>query len=160
MSISIQASNGMALTDVPPPIRPTLNVVFGFVGTSNCAIVAMARPSACIGFDNAEGAVAVAARALERDPVAEAADRDVRDAKTGAVDGHEAVDLSLQALVEEVLHAAQIAEPFFADVADEGDGARRLDLCLMHGANDREQTRQDRGSRRRCPDRAGWCLRA
>ena len=29
MSTSAQASKGMELTDVPPPIRPTLNVVFG-----------------------------------------------------------------------------------------------------------------------------------
>ena len=32
-SISIQASNGIELTDVPPPTRPTLKVVFGSPGT-------------------------------------------------------------------------------------------------------------------------------
>jgi hypothetical protein len=33
MSISIQASYAMELMDVPPPIRPTLNVVLGSDGT-------------------------------------------------------------------------------------------------------------------------------
>ena len=37
--------------------------------------------------------------------------------------------LALQALVEQVLHAAQVAEAFLADVADEGDGAGRLDVA-------------------------------
>ena len=32
-STSIQASDGIALTDVPPPMRPTLNVVCGSPGT-------------------------------------------------------------------------------------------------------------------------------
>ena len=49
MSTSIQASNGIELTDVPPPMRPTLNVVFGSCGTWNSAIFAIARPSAPIG---------------------------------------------------------------------------------------------------------------
>ena len=139
MSISNHASNGIAFTDVPPPMRPTLNVVFGFSGTSNCEIVATARPSACIGFDNAERAVAVPARPLERDAIAQAADRDVRDAEAGAVDRDEAIDLPLHAFVEEILHAAQIAEAFFADRADKRDRARRLDLRLVHRAHDREQ---------------------
>src|SRR5690349_15392642 len=33
MSTSIQPSNGIEFTDVPPPTRPTLNVVFGCLGT-------------------------------------------------------------------------------------------------------------------------------
>ena len=33
MSTSIQVSNGIELTDVPPPTTPTLNVVFGDAGT-------------------------------------------------------------------------------------------------------------------------------
>ena len=37
---------GIALTDVPPPMRPTLNVVFGSRGTSKSAMFAIARPSA------------------------------------------------------------------------------------------------------------------
>ena len=36
-STSNHASNGIALTDVPPPIRPTLNVVRGDVGTVRSA---------------------------------------------------------------------------------------------------------------------------
>ncbi len=50
MSTSIQPSNGIEFTEVPPPTRPTLNVVFGSVGTWNSAIFAMARPIASIGF--------------------------------------------------------------------------------------------------------------
>ena len=44
------ASDGIAFTDVPPPTRPTLNVVLGVVGTSIASILAIARPIACIGF--------------------------------------------------------------------------------------------------------------
>ena len=46
ISTSIQASNGIAFTEVPPPTRPTLNVVLGSLGTSNASILAMARPMA------------------------------------------------------------------------------------------------------------------
>ncbi len=46
ISTSIQASNGMELTEVPPPIRPTLKVVLGVVGTSKSEILATARPKA------------------------------------------------------------------------------------------------------------------
>ena len=49
MSTSIQPSNGMELTDVPPPTRPTLKVVFGVVGTWISSIFAIARPIAPIG---------------------------------------------------------------------------------------------------------------
>src|ERR1022692_3134911 len=45
MSTSIQASKGMALTEVPPPTRPTLNVVLGWRGTSRASILAMAVPA-------------------------------------------------------------------------------------------------------------------
>ena len=49
MSTSIQPSNGIELTDVPPPTRPTLNVVFGERGTCISLIFAIARPMAPIG---------------------------------------------------------------------------------------------------------------
>src|ERR1039458_6372637 len=49
MSTSIQHSNGMALTEVPPPTRPTLNVVLGLLGTWKLSTLAMARPIAWIG---------------------------------------------------------------------------------------------------------------
>ena len=42
-------------------------------------------------------------------------------------------------LIEQVLHAAQIAQSFLAHRADERDGPRRLDLGLVHRANHREQ---------------------
>ena len=50
MSTSIEPSNGIEFTDVPPEITPTLNVVFGLVGTWMSEIAAIARPSAWIGF--------------------------------------------------------------------------------------------------------------
>ena len=142
MSSSIQPSNGIEFTDVPPPIRPTLNVVFGCFGTWSSWIFAMARPIAPIGLAHAERAEAVAAGALERHAIAMAADRDVGDVHAGAVDRHEAIDLILQRDVEQRLHAAQIAEPFFADVGDEGDRARRLDVGRLHLADDRDQHRE------------------
>ena len=142
MSTSAQASNGIALTDVPPPMRPTLNVVFGSRGTSKSATRAIARPSAWIGIDHAERAVAVAAGPFERHAVAQAADRDVRDAEAGAVDRHEAIDLPFHPFAEQVLHAAQIAEAFFADGADERDRSRRLDAVLDHRARDRQHHRE------------------
>ena len=49
MSTSIQPSNGIEFTDVPPPTRPTLNVVFGCFGTWISLIFAIARPIAPIG---------------------------------------------------------------------------------------------------------------
>ena len=75
-STSIQASDGIAFTDVPPPIRPTLNVVRGSSGTWNSAIFATARPSAFAGFGRPKSREAVAARPLERDAIAVAADAD------------------------------------------------------------------------------------
>jgi hypothetical protein len=45
-STSIQASDEIELTEVPPPMRPTLKVVLGCDGTLRSARCAMARPSA------------------------------------------------------------------------------------------------------------------
>ena len=45
-SISIHDSTGMAFTEVPPPMRPTLNVVFGLEGTWRSEMRATARPKA------------------------------------------------------------------------------------------------------------------
>ena len=56
----------------------------------------------------------------------------------GAVDRHEAIDAALQSLVEQVLHAAQVAQALFADVADEGDRARRLHVARLERADDGE----------------------
>ena len=44
--MSIDASNAIEFTDVPPLITPTLNVVFGEAGTWISEILAIARPSA------------------------------------------------------------------------------------------------------------------
>ena len=46
MSTSIVASAEMEFTDVPPLMTPTLNVVFGVVGTWMSEMPAIARPSA------------------------------------------------------------------------------------------------------------------
>ena len=77
MSTSIQASNGMELTDVPPPMRPTLKVVLGSRGTSKFGIVGDGAAERVDRVGHPERAEAVAARALERDAIAQAADRDV-----------------------------------------------------------------------------------
>ena len=61
---------------------------------------------------------------FERDAEASAADRDVRDPEAVAIDRHEPVDPVLQCLVEQTLDASQVAEPFFADRADERDRSR------------------------------------
>ena len=86
-----------------------------------------------------EGAVAVAARPLERDAIAQAADRDVRDPEPRPVNRDEPIDPAFEFLVEEVLDAAQIAEPFLPYRAHERDAARRLDGRRIHGADDAEQ---------------------
>ena len=80
----------------------------------------------------------MAAGSLERDAVAAAADRDVGDVHAGAVDRHEAIDLILQRHAEQLFHAAQVAESLFADVRDERDRPGRLDLRLLHLADDRD----------------------
>ena len=49
---------------------------------------------------------------------------------------------SFSVVVEQLLHAAQIAEPFLADVGDERDRARRLDVGLLHLADDRDHHRE------------------
>ena len=49
MSTSIQVSNGIELTDVPPPTTPTLNVVFGVCGTWMADSFCIAAPIANAG---------------------------------------------------------------------------------------------------------------
>ena len=138
-STSIHASLAMALIDVPPPMRPTLNVVRGELGTWKSAMRAIALPSAWIGIHDAERSEAVAAGPLERDAEPRAADGDVRHAQPFAVDRDEAIDSVFQRLVEEALHAAQVAEPFFADRGDERDRSRCRHAGLVQRSRDREQ---------------------
>ena len=106
---------------------------------------------------HAERAEAVAARALEGDAIAMAADRDVGHVHAGAVDRHEPIDLILQRRLEQLLHAAQIAEPFFADVGDEGDRARRLAPWPSSSRGRSRPSPPGRGSRRRCRALAAGC---
>ncbi len=97
------------------------------------------------GTDEAEGAVAVAAGAFERRAIPLAADGAVGDvvAAARAVHRDEGLDaVFVGPFQEEVLHAAQVAESFFADVADEEDVALRRDAGCVHRANDRQQHRE------------------
>ena len=64
--MSIDASNEMEFTDVPPSMMPTLNVVFGLVGTWMSAIVRDRAAERVDRVRHAERAVAVAARSLVR----------------------------------------------------------------------------------------------
>ena len=59
-----------------------------------------------------------------------------------SVDGNEFIDLALERRDEELLHAAQIAEPFLADVGDEGDGPGSLDVRFVEGADDAQHQRK------------------
>ncbi len=88
----------------------------------------------------AERAVAVTARAGEGDLVTVAADAPIGDAvRLTGFDGDEVVDLTLHGYVEELFHAAQIAEALLAYVGDEGERPASLELGVLHGANDGEQ---------------------
>ena len=93
----------------------------------------------------AEGAVAVPARPAERDLVAADADADVGDVQADAVDRHERVDRAGQLGVDEMPHAAEVAEAFFADGADERHGTGGLDRRSRQRVGDRDQDRQPAG---------------
>ena len=66
----------------------------------------------------------------------------MRDAEAGAVHRDELVDLPLEAVEEEALHAAQIAQPFLADIRDERDGAGSFHVAVVQRADHREHDRQ------------------
>src|SRR5579862_8393899 len=75
---------------------------------------------------------------FELDAVAMAAGSQISYAvRLGAVDRNEAVDGLVVA--EQRLDAAQIAQPFLADIADEHDVADSLDAGRVEGAYDRQQ---------------------
>ena len=140
MSICIFASAAMVLTDVPPPTVPTVNVVFGSVGVRMSAIFAIARPMPWIAL-GAEGLEAVAARAVERHLVAVAAGAEQVIDAIGA--GSRPTMPSMPgSVLEDALHAAQVAELFLADVADEQEVAGRLDLVVVQHLDPGQQHRQ------------------
>ena len=128
----------MAFTDVPPPTRPTLNVVFGLRRDFERVDLRDRAAHRLNRVGHAERAIAVAARSLERHLVPIAAHADVGDAQARAVHRDELIDLSLETLVEQLLHAAQVAEALLADVRDKGDRARRLDVGLVQRADHAE----------------------
>jgi hypothetical protein len=82
-------------------------------------------------------AVAVPAGTLEGHSIPQASDRDVRDAESGSIDRHEAIDLAFESFVEEVFHASQVPEALFTDRADEGDAAFGQDVRSVHRSNHR-----------------------
>ncbi len=147
-STSIHASNGIEFTDVPPPTRPTLNVVFGVVGTSKAAMAAMARPMRVHRVRHPERPVAVTAWSLERRPIALAADPAVGDLEARPVDRHEPVDALQPLFAEQVLDAAQVPEPLFSDRADERDAPRRRRPVPPAARARRRAARQVHGSHR------------
>jgi hypothetical protein len=128
MSTSIDASNGIEFTDVPPRTMPTLEV--GDRGDRPAQRVRRVRIAEC--------AVAVPAAALVRHAVAVAADGAAGDPVAGAVHRDEVVDLPGELLLEQVARAAQVARPFLADVADEDDRARRPDVRRLERTRRRE----------------------
>src|SRR5688500_4231687 len=91
------------------------------------------------GVGHAEGAVAVAAGSDDADAVAVAADRLVDDAEAAAVDGDEVVDPALELVIDEVPNAAEVTGSFFADGADEEDGAWSSDVGVVQGLGDGEE---------------------
>ena len=121
----------MELTDVPPPTRPTLNVVFGLVGYFEIGDFGDGAAHGLNGVGYPEGAVTVSTGAFESHAIAHAADTDIDDAQAVSIHGNELVDLARHAFGEKSLHAAKISQAFFTDIRDEGDGARRLDLGLI-----------------------------
>ena len=132
----------MALTEVPPPTRPTLKVVFGWRGHLEGVDFGDGAAHGLYRVRHAERAVAVAAGPFEGHLVAVAAHADVRDAEPGAVHRDELIDLSLEAVEEEALHAAQIAQPFLADIRDERDGAGSFHVAVIQRADYREHDGQ------------------
>ena len=81
---------------MPPPIRPTLNVVLRLLRHLHFLDLRDGAAHRAHRVGQAERAEAVAARPLERDAIAMAADGDVGHVDAGAVDRDEAIDLILQ----------------------------------------------------------------
>src|SRR3982750_2120508 len=91
---------------------------------------------------DAKCAIAMAARPLVRHSIALAADAVMLEVEAGAVDGDEVVDLSFQAVGEEITSAAEVARALFTDVTDEVPRTRGLHLGALKGAHDREHDGQ------------------
>ncbi len=70
----------------------------------------------------------MAAGSFELRAISIAAYAYVGDAEAGSVDGNESVDLALQAVVEKILGAAEVAETLFTGVSYECDRAGRLNM--------------------------------
>src|SRR5262249_53405926 len=87
-------------------------------------------------------AVTVAARALERDAVPVTTDRDGGDGQARTIDGDESVDPSFQRVAEHAPHAAQVAEPFFADIRNERDRTARSDARMLERPRNPKEHRQ------------------
>ena len=94
------------------------------------------------GIRDAEVTVTVAARPLESHAISEAADADGGDAESSAVDRHESIDASFEFTVEELLDAAQVAEPFLPHRTHKCNRAGSLNVCLLERAHYAEKYRE------------------
>ena len=139
MSTSIQASDAMALTDVPPPTRPTLKVVLGSAGGRISGSARNRAAQGMRGIGDTEGAVAVAAGARKGDAVPKAANGHMRDAEAHAVNRHEAVDLPLQRVGEQRLDAAQVPSPSSPTVPTNVIVPVVSNIAAIQCARDREE---------------------
>ena len=152
MSTAIRASAAMALTEVPPLTVPTVKVVFGSDGGCSSEIFAIARPMAWIALGRPNSWKEWPPGPCEDHLVAMAAGRLVDDAADAEpVDRDEAVDVLVVA--EQRLDAAEIAEFFLADGADNKHVADGGNAVLVHRLDQRQQRGEAARSRRRCPAR-------
>src|SRR5262245_33129850 len=83
-----------------------------------------------------EGAVAVTAGTFESDPVAITPYPDVGNPEPRAIDGNKTIDPAFETLVEKVLNAAQVPEPFLAHGTDECERSIGLDVVAVQRVDD------------------------
>src|SRR5450432_3718213 len=85
---------------------------------------------------------AMAARTRKGHLVAIAADTNPSHVQPRAINRDEVVDLALEAHVEKMLHAAQIAKALFADIRHKRDRSWRYHLRLIQRADHSNQCGQ------------------
>ncbi len=105
----------------------------------------MKRERACAGFPSPKAPHECPPGPLNVTLVPIGSDGFVENAvRAPAVDRDEVIDLG-PALAEEMLHAAEVAEPFLADRGDEQDIAASLDSGVQHRAHHGEHEREPPG---------------
>src|SRR5471032_2863781 len=136
---SIQHSVGIALTDVPPDAADRERRLWL---TRHLQLRDLRdRPAHRLNrVGCAERRIAMAARAGERHAISMAARTRRSHEEPRAVDGDEPIDLPLEGDAEQLPHAAQVAEAFFADVCHKCDRASNLNTAARdrpgHGQKD------------------------